>query len=149
MTMSWIVVANRAGARFFEHPGAGRGLELVLELEHPKGRLKDLDFNADHPGRAFDRHGEGRHSYSREHSPTDQETQLFVKEIAAALEQERQQNRFEQLVLVADPSILGMLRDELGDVTAQMIIASLDKNLLHLDARELGSHVAPFLAVGA
>lgn len=147
MTVSWIVVANRAGARIFEHRGAGTNPTLLREVDHPEGRLKDSDFDSDAPGRAFDRFGEGRHAYAREHMPSDQEMHTFAKELASLLEGERLRQSYAQLVLVVEPSLLGMLREELGKATDDLVVASLAKNLVHADADELATHLAPYLPV--
>ena len=79
---TWILVAHRAGARLFENKGPGKGLSLVENIDHPEGRLKDHDINADRPGRAFDNLGAGRHGMGKEVSPTQHVSQQFAKSLA-------------------------------------------------------------------
>ena len=47
---TWVLVAHRAGARIFAHPGPGRGLALEREIDHPEGRK--LSGEIDEIGRA-------------------------------------------------------------------------------------------------
>jgi protein required for attachment to host cells len=101
---------------------------------HPEGRLKNRDIDADKPGRAFDSHGQGRHALERERMPTEQ--------LAGMLDEGRVRERYDQLVLVAEPRFLGWLRDALSPETTQRVVASLDKDLGEVDLHELPKRLA-------
>ncbi len=141
MSRTWILLGHRTGARIFENPGPGKGLAPVEEIPHPQGRLKNQDFDADKPGRAFDSHGTGRHALQRAHSPVEQAAILFAKQLAERLEQARVAGRYERLVLVAEPRFLGWLRAALSPETAQRVVASVDKDYAELEARELSERL--------
>ena len=141
MNTTWILVAHRGGARLFENLGPGKGLQLVEDIPHPEGRLKSGEINADRPGRAFDKFGAGRHSMSQEHEAADQVSLMFAKHLCDKLEKARAENRFGGLVLVAEPRLLGELRAALDKPTAALVSATLDKDLVGVDNRDIPKHL--------
>jgi len=140
MNTTWILVAHRGGARLFENAGPGKGLQLVEDIPHPEGRLKSGEINADKPGRAFDTFSR-RHGMSQEHEATDQVSLMFAKHLCDKLEKARAENRFGKLVLVAEPRLLGELRAALDKHTAALVSATLDKDLVGVDNRDLPKHL--------
>ena len=142
MTTTWILVAHRGGARLLANTVPGNGLQLIEDIPHPEGRLKDGDINADKPGRAFDSFGAGRHSMSTEQAPTERVAQLFAKALGEQLKRGRNENRYAALVLVAEPRLLGELRATLDAPTAALVAATLDKDLGGIETRDLAQHLA-------
>ena len=144
---TWIAVAHRAGARILEHLGPGKPLTLVEEIDNAEGRLKNGDFDADRPGRAFDRMGGGRHALEREDSPQDRAAAGFAREVAARLREGRTQQHVGQLVLVAEPRFLGMLRGALDPVCSGMLAGTVNKDLAQVEVRDLAPHLRDVLPV--
>ncbi len=147
MTTTWILVAHRSGARLFESSGPGKGMQLVEDIPHPEGRLKNHEINADKPGRAFDKVGGGRHSMSKEHEPTEQLSMRFAKSLGDRLDRGRIENRYGNLVLVAEPRFLGELRATLAAPTAALVSATLDKDLIGVENRDLPAHLSAVVRV--
>lgn len=141
MGKRWILVAHRSGARLFENKGPGKGLELLKALEHPAGKLRNGQIDSDKHGRSFDRRGGGRHAYTAEQEPTTHIAEQFAKQLAALLDEGRTQQRYAQLVLVAEPRFLGILRGALTASTAALVSATLDKDLGNAEQRELPKHL--------
>jgi len=141
MGKTWILVAHRSGARLFENRGPGKGLALVQSLEHPAGKLKNHEIDSDKHGRSFDRRGAGRHAYTAEQEPTTHVAEQFARQLAALLEDGRNRQRYAQLVLVAEPRFLGLLRPALSASTAALVQATLDKDLGGVEARDLPKHL--------
>ena len=146
MHEKWLVVADRVGARMMAIRDGGRTLEPRITLENPDGRLKDGDIDADRPGRSFDSGGEGRHAMSREEAPHERVAADFAREIGATLAKARGEGRLAELVLVAEPRFLGLLRRALNTPTTACVVASVDKSLTHLAAAELVAHLSVVLA---
>lgn len=140
MNTTWILVAHRSGARLFENTGPGKGLTLVETIPHPEGRLKSGEINADRPGRAFDTFSR-RHGLSQALEPTEQVALMFARHLGDMLEKARAQNRYARLVLVAEPRFLGELRAALDKSTAALVSATLDKDLIDIDDRDLPKHL--------
>ena len=66
MNNIWILVAHRGGARLFENKGPGKGLNLLHDIPHPAGRLKNKDSGTKKPGRSSDSLKQARHAMSSE-----------------------------------------------------------------------------------
>ena len=148
MSTTWILVGHRAGARVLEHKGPGKGLRLVSELENEAGRLKSGALTSDRPGTSFSSGpGPGRHPMGDEDSAHDHVAQNFARELAEILHRGRNEHRFDQLVLVLEPRLLGMLRGVLDAATANLVKDSVAKDLAHVALQDLGKHLEGVLAV--
>lgn len=150
MKRTWIIVAHRTGARFLTTDGENGGLRVVQELEHPEGRKKSGDIDADAPGMAFSKGGQGGgHPMGREQDAHERVAADFAHDIAEQLHSGRTQNHFDELVLVAEPRFLGMLRDALDRTTAARVKATIHKDLSHTELRDLPKHLTPTLKLGS
>jgi protein required for attachment to host cells len=145
MPTTWILIADRGGARLFTHRGRSTGLELIEAIPHPEGRLKNGDINADKHGRAFDSKGVGRHAMSTSQEPTAQMSMRFAKQLSERLEQGAMRNAFDRLVVAAAPRFLGDLRGTMGDNASARLTTTLNKDLSGADERELRGHLADIL----
>lgn len=147
MPNTWILVAHASGARLFENAGPGKGLDLRRTIEHPKGRLRDGEFDSDRPGRSFERVGQVRHAMSREKSPSDEAVTAFARELASMLKDGRLDGSYERLVLIAPPRVLGLVRNALDEPTSGLIVGSLDKDLAYHDEEQIRDQVGSVIAV--
>lgn len=137
---TWALVAHRAGAQIFQANGRG-GFSLIQDIPHPEGLLRNRDINADRPGRVKDRKGRAKHSMSREHSPTDQMSLQFCKQLAKQLDKSRTRDNFDDLILVVATGMLGKMRAELSKELKAKIVASQAKDLAHCSEREVIGHL--------
>jgi protein required for attachment to host cells len=148
MTTTWIVIGHRAGARIAEHKGPGKGLRLVSELEHEAGRLRDGEINSDRPGTSFSSGpGPGRHPMATPETAHDHVAANFARELAEVLHRGRIEQRFDQLVLVAEPRFLGVMRGVLEEGTLNLVKGSVSKDLAQVPLHDLGKHLESVLAV--
>jgi protein required for attachment to host cells len=136
--MSWILIANRTGARIVDKQG--RALSLVQELEHSRGRLRDREVDSDRQGRSSAR-GSAPHALSPAEGPHEHDARTFARVCADALRQGRLGGHYERLILVAEPRFLGLVRQALDDVTARMVSATVPKDLAQVGLRELAAHL--------
>jgi protein required for attachment to host cells len=134
---TYILAARRSGAVLFSSRGPSAPMNLVAEIDYPRGRLKASDLETDRPGRAFDRAAQGRHAYSSEEGATDRVEHDFAVQLADQLDQYRNSGAFDQLVLVAGPKLLGKLRHALSEPTRKLVSAELDKDLVDPTEQEL------------
>ena len=137
--MSWILIANRVGARIVDKQGSK--FTLIETISHEQGRLRDREVNSDKQGRGFDRKGGGGHALTASETAHEHDAKAFAQELAAKLRDERNAKHFERLVLVAEPHFLGLLRDALDSVTARTVIASVSKDLSRIALSDLASHL--------
>lgn len=143
------MVAHDAGARVFENDGPGKGLQLIEEIDHPEGRERDQDINADRPGRSFRKNSADprRAAMSRSEGPRERVVSDFARAMAEKLKQGRVENQYERLVLVAPPRFLGLLRSSLDGPTAQLLVGSLNKDLASTKQAELIEHLGEIIAI--
>ncbi len=137
----WVVVADQSRARLFSMQGRWGALEEVDHLVHPEGRLHDQDINADRPGRSFDTYGEGRHGMSKHYSPKEMEAIRFATDISERVGAAHYEGAFKELVLIAPPRFLALLRERLPDAVSRCVILSEDKNLTQADTAAIREHI--------
>jgi protein required for attachment to host cells len=125
---TWVLVANRTTARIFRRDGYK--LTMLRSFEHPSGRARDQDIEADSSHRTFDKHARGS---THESSPHEQSAEAFAKELARELGRGRTESHVDRLVLVAEPHFLGLLRRALDRPTATLLVAGVAKNLAGAD----------------
>ena len=128
--MRWIIVANRADARFFQDDRK-RGLKEIESLQCPEARDKTLDINTDDGGRSFDSHGQGSHRMEPKTPVQDTIATRFAGRVAAELEVCREKHQFTQLTLVAPADFLGILRPALSSSCRQLVSEEHSKNLVN------------------
>ncbi len=129
MKTTWILVADSSRARFFSATSAKSTFNEMADLANVEGRLHEREITTDLPGRGAGKDA-GKYSYENEVSPKQQEILAFAKEVARYLEDANTANKFDQLILVAAPTFLGLLRKQLSDQVLKKVFFELDKNLV-------------------
>lgn len=141
MNSTWLIVADSSRARIFAMESRTSPITEIKSIVHTEARLQEQDLTSDLPGRGSNNGDSGRHAYESETSPKEQENINFARAIAEELDQARKENKFKQFVLVAAPAFLGNLRNQLSPQTQKLACFELAKNLAHLDAAEIRSHL--------
>ena len=135
----WIVVADNSIARFFKANGRNDLPSEVGTLQHPEGRLKEGEIVSDTKGRTFDSIGEGRHAMEPATSQKHQLSLQFARHIAERID--KSSDQYEQLIIAAPPHFLGLLRKQLSDNSRSMVSQEIDKDLTHLEPKELTKYL--------
>jgi protein required for attachment to host cells len=144
MSKLWIVVADKSKARIFTVADPHGPLLEEDTLEHPQAREREQTLTSDRPGRSFDSKGQGRHAMGSSIEPDQQETLRFAKQIADHVLTAHNKGHCNRLLLVAGPSLLGLLREHFKTASA-LKISEIEKNLGQYDAREIRKHLPPRL----
>jgi len=147
MDKTIIVVANRSGARIFQYEGPKKSFQLLEELDHPEGRLKNQDFLSGEPGESFDSHGHGRHNLAREVEPKEEDARRFASVIAENLDRRRQSNHLKKIVLAAEGGFMGLIKDSLTKETSKIISNYVAKDLAKIENRAIHSHFENVLLI--
>lgn len=140
---TWLIVANSSLARIFKVQKKQSLVEVEV-LEHPESRLHERDITSDRPGRDFNSTNPRRHALEPQTSPKQQEFMNFARDLASYLDKARMDGQFERLYLAANPSFLGLLRQNLPAYTSQLINGEVDKDLTHMKPTEIMNYL-PFL----
>ena len=146
MSQTWIVIAHRTGARIVERSGEPLALAMVREVTHEEGRKHSGELDTDSPGMAFSRVGSGGgHPMATEETAHDHVAKVFAKRLADELGRDRNEHRFDKLVLVAEPRFLGFLREALDEQTASLVTGTVTKDLAKVELKDLGEHLSPWV----
>ena len=140
--ITWILVGDGSKATVLRSEGWGSGLTPVLHGENPAGAKPTRELGADRPGRGHNRTGTGRHGLEPRVEWQEHEKHQFARRLADILDDAVKARKFDRLVLVAPPKVLGDLRTALGEPTRRRVTAEIDKDLTHLPVPQLVEQLA-------
>jgi protein required for attachment to host cells len=144
-----IVVADQSEARFYDAARRGARLQSVGRVSDPTAHLHDRDLKSDRPGRTFDRaaSGPGRrgavahHATGGERRPRKIQAQRFARRVVTELKKSSRTKGFDRVVLMAAPSFLGLLRAALPASMRKLVVAEINRDLVHQTVAEVRSHL--------
>ena len=136
MKATFVVVADQSRARIFKADAPAEPLIEIETLTHTEGRLHDRDLTSDLPGRI---QGSGHigHAFEQPTDPKQHEADLFAHRLSHYLEEAFNAQQFEQLLIIAEPSMLGLLRNCLPERIKKTIGFELAKNITTLSPEEI------------
>ncbi|KAF0191146.1 MAG: host cell attachment-required protein [Gammaproteobacteria bacterium] len=138
----WILVAESSRAKVYEMLSRKAPLLEIDEFSHPESRQHEHDLTTDLPGRSFDSMGlGGRHAMEARESAKEHEAKVFAKTLGVYLEAARIKKRFDDLIIIAAPAFLGLLRKNLSDGTNQCVTEEIGKNLVQHDVADIRAHL--------
>lgn len=141
----WILVADGSRARVFLVLGQRRDLEPVDDMEISTDHRRASEMGPDAPGRSFESVGAARHSVAPRTDPERIEEQRFAGLIIERLDQAAGHSRFDKLILVAPPRMLGDLRAALTPRLTGLLAATLAKDLTKIPQARLVGHLEEVL----
>ncbi|MBW3097014.1 host attachment family protein [Pseudohoeflea coraliihabitans] len=124
----WVVVADGSKALFLRNSGDEMYPQLEVFREEEQDNPPSREQGANRPGRMGDA---GSHHRSAV-ADTDWHQlaeDRFAKELAEILYRQAHKQKFDHLVLVAAPHVLGEMRKELHKEVTDRLIAEVDKDL--------------------
>ena len=144
MKLTWILVADSTRARIFSADSPSSSLEEIEDFSHTEGRLHDRDMTSDLPGK-IKSVGGGGHAFEQATDPKQHEADNFAHLVTHYLEDAHNANRFEQLLIIAAPTFLGLLRNHLPEQIKQRVCFELDKDLTTMNASTIREHLPKFI----
>lgn len=142
---TWILIANGTQARILAQTGAGHALQSVDELCAVDPGMRTAKDNADRPGRSFDSVGAGRHSMEASSDPLARAKSNFAERLSDYLEKCHGQEKFDRLIVVAAPAMLGNIRKALSKKLD--VYRELPKDLTQISIENMPDHLDELLAV--
>jgi protein required for attachment to host cells len=143
LPVQFVLVADGGTARLLRVDSANgrKSLNEVATLERPTAHSPARDLVSDRTGRVFDsggRTGHGamtrsRHGANSDYDPHAVEVERFAKRIARRLDLERRREGMEELIVIAEPRFLGILRTQLSAPTGRIIARQAAKDLVRSD----------------
>lgn len=142
MNAIWVLVAERSRARLFELDAATAPLQEIKDWVETRARLRPGDYETtEAPGRTFNSWGVQRHAMEMPTDPHDKAAQGFAAELVAFLDGEYERQRFDKLILVASPRMLGTLHQELSDKLRRTVAAEVPKSLAKRSPKTIRAHL--------
>lgn len=132
-----IVVADAARARLFKTEEKITDISELDELGHPESRLRDRELGSGTPVQSANQKG----SLQPRTFPKDYEEQTFAKELGKHIKSLHNDLHFEELILIASPRFLGMLRNELDSTLDKLVSKSINKELLQADVDSIIEYI--------
>lgn len=145
MTSTWILVADAARARLFEATGRSDPWQEVACFANPDGRAPGRHATTEHAPRVNESMGSARHAIEPHTSLRDKSAERFAHMLNEALERGRNDQRYEQLVLVAPPRFLGTLHGVLDKQLAGCVSGEVQHDFTALRGDEIRSRLPPQL----
>lgn len=136
-----IVVADQAEAIFYDTPSLQAQPKEVAHISDPLAHQHDRDFSSDRPGRSYESVGGQRHAIEREDDPRQREAVKFAKRISRRLDEARRKGEYDELIVVAGPPFLGLMRKEMSRPTRDRVVHEIRKDLVHSPVESLRRHL--------
>jgi protein required for attachment to host cells len=138
---TWILIADGGCARVLTSTGAKHHLAVVPGLSFAADLPASREIGTDRPGRSHESQGQARHAIEPR---VDQHAELkrkFVAGVLDTLAAKHTEGAFDQLIIVAPPTVLGMIRPELKGRLREITVGEIDKDLTKTPIHEIASHL--------
>ncbi len=132
-----VIVADNARARIFTSDSVISRLEEVEGFAHPEAHLSNIDLVGDASGKSVDQHG----SLDPATSAREHEAQSFAKLLARHLKEMHNQQHYDQLILIASPHFLGLLRKQLPDPLDKLLTKTIYKDLTTAEVEQIVDYI--------
>jgi protein required for attachment to host cells len=141
--VTWVVLANVRAAKVYVHRGPGNGLTAVGDQSW---QAQDVPTPRDKPGIGHSIGGPGV-SAVEQTSPKELADNRFAKDVAADLSIARLANRFDRLILICGPHMLGLLRANLDAPLTAALLGEIPKDLSAQSLSDIETHLGELIAV--
>ena len=136
-----IVVADRAEAVFYETASLHSTPVEIARIANPDGQKHERELGADRPGRSHSRYGNARYSLTDGSTARRESAERFARRIARRLDRARRSEEFADLIVVAGPAFLGLVRENLPPLTRARVVHEVRKDLVRKPVNELRAHL--------
>ncbi|MGR3435179.1 MAG: host attachment family protein [Shimia sp.] len=141
---TWVVVADGEKALFLENKTDGEDPYLDVFREEGQENPKDIEQSANRPGRMSP--SVGPRSAFQDTDWHELAKDRFAADLADILYRQAHKGRFDSLVVVAAPKILGELRDQYHKEVEDKLIGEVPKTLTNHPVDEIEKIVKDDLA---
>jgi protein required for attachment to host cells len=141
-----VLVADASRAQFFTFDDEAGKLVECATLINNVGRASEQDLGADRQGRSFDSQGSGRHAMEAKTSAKDHAMQGFAQQVAEEVPRQLAGTGLRNLVLIAAPRFLGVLRKALSEDAKAALYCEIDGEYTTHTPQQIAEVVAKKLA---
>jgi len=132
----WIVVADESAAVIFGQERPNGPLVSLFSMDNPEARKHTGELLSDRGGRAFDSHGQGRHTMAKEKEGPKRHLAIqFAKEISEKIARSMHDGSCRGYALIAAPRFLGLLRDAVSTNVKDGPFTTIAKDVVTRDPK--------------
>lgn len=141
--VTWMLFANARSAKVLAHHGPGKGLSPVggqawnAPETHPPHDKAGIGHSIAGPGVAA----------VEQTDPRDINDARFAKTVIEHLEKAHAEKRFERLILIAGPHMLGLLRANLDSPLRAVLLGEMPKDLSSQSLKAVEKHLGELIAI--
>lgn len=143
---TWIVVANEIEATVYESTRSEEAPKRLKRLLFPQGRLKRSQITSDRAGHAI-RTSKGGVPLEGKSDPKRELLKVFARRINALLENGASKNKYDNIILMAEPRFLGVLRKVMCKKCQSKITKEIRKDLSGLSKNEAWKRIADITTI--
>ena len=145
MPKTLYLIADGGRVRYVERTGPGH-FNTFRKFVSAHIHEKASELLRDRPARVQESATTTRHGIERKINPRDKIEQKFIQEVAADLRDDKTIGGFDNVVIVAPPKLLSVLRESLPQAFVSKLVDSIDKDLTKIPDSELYRHLPVFIA---
>ncbi len=138
---AWVVVCDGAKAIILRNEGESLAPKLITMDVFIEPHAPARELGSDRPGRVYQANGSARSS-TEETDWHDQEEEIFLLMIADELDRIVREQSVKDLIVVAPPRALGVLRGCISDAVGAVVSAEVPRDLTKLTSDEIARHLA-------
>jgi len=150
---TWIISADAGRARIFSDTDGNSAYQEIEDLVDPLARTRMSDQVTDQAGplaasQSIKSTGGAlpNSQYEPNQTPEERNAQNFARDICAILLKAKNENRFDRLALVAEPSFLGELRAQLDPQLKSLVTFEINKDYSHSNGQQLRDQIQAYQA---
>lgn len=144
---TWIIVADGGHVAAIETAAGDPQLRPVADMHFATDLPATHALVRDRVGRSFESVGNARHAKDSRTDPHRELKRLFARRVSAALRTQLANGRFEHLIIVAPPVMLGDLRAAFPKTVRDRVRAELPQDLVKMPVRKLRRHLREALPI--
>ncbi len=136
----WVIVLDSNSCKILNYLKKDKKFESIKQLNHPENKLPDRELTSDKPG-----HYKSSHSthgaYAQPSDPKEIKIDKFAREVANNLEEGRNHQSYQKLIIIAAPHMNGLLQKHINKHVKKLIYHNIEKDLMHQTDQELLSTI--------
>jgi len=137
---AWVVVCDGAKALILENNGDPQYPDLRIRDVFEQDNPSTAEQGTDRPGRSHSSVGPGRSAVGQT-DWHDQAEAKFLKDLAGKIHLAVHGGETKELVIVAPPRALGMIREHYTPAIKQALQKEIDKDLVKIPADQIEKHL--------
>jgi len=133
----WVVATNTNICKIYNYNKEKKELTLYKEINHPEFKQKTSEtITTERVGSHMSQnstHG----AYEPKHDAKEVEFIKFAKEISTELEHGRNNNLYNQLIIISLPHMNGLLHQKISKHIKDLVFNNIQKDIMHLNDNEI------------